>query len=38
MTIESPESEKPKVSLFAPERDFDELEDGVKIIKEFLEN
>jgi len=38
MTIESPDSKKPKTKLYAPERDFDELEEGVKIIKEFLEN
>lgn len=38
MTIESPNSKRPKTKLFAPERDFDELEDGVKIIKEFLKN
>lgn len=37
MTIESPESKKPKTTLYAPERDFDELEDAVKIIRNFLE-
>jgi glutaredoxin len=36
MIIESPE-ENPKTHLFAPERDFNEIEDGVKIIKEHLE-
>lgn len=36
MIIESPE-ENPKTHLFAPERDFHEIEDGVKIIKEHLE-
>jgi glutaredoxin len=35
MIIESPE-ENPKTHLFAPERDFNEIEDGVKIIKEHL--
>ena len=37
MLIESPESEKPQTSLYAPERDFDDLEDGARIIKEFFE-
>lgn len=35
MIIESPE-ENPKTHLFAPERDFNEIEDGVKIIEEHL--
>jgi glutaredoxin len=37
MLIESPESKKPNTNLFAPDRDFSELEDGVKIIREFIE-
>jgi len=37
MLIESPESEEPSTNLYAPERDFDDLEDGVSIIKEFFE-
>lgn len=37
MLIESPESEEPNTNLYAPERDFDDLEDGVSIIKEFFE-
>jgi glutaredoxin len=37
MLIESPESEEPSTNLYAPERDFDDLEDGVGIIKEFFE-
>ena len=37
MLIESPESEEPSTNLYAPERDFDDLEDGVSIIKEFVE-
>jgi glutaredoxin len=37
MLIESPESEEPSTNLYAPERDFDDLEDGVTIIKEFFE-
>lgn len=36
MTIESPE-ESPISKLFAPERDFDDITDGLKIIKEFYE-
>ena len=35
--IESPESEEPSTNLYAPERDFDDLEDGIGIIKEFFE-
>ena len=37
MLIESPESDEPSTNLYAPERDFDDLEDGVNIIKEFVE-
>jgi hypothetical protein len=36
MLIENPETE-PISELFAPERDYNELEDGVEIIKEWLE-
>ena len=36
MLIENPEK-NPKSSLYAPERDYNELEDAVKIIKEFYE-
>jgi len=36
MIIESPE-EDPKTHLFAPERDFMDIIDGVNIIKEHLE-
>lgn len=36
MTVKEPDAKKPEVFLYAPERDFNELEDGVKIIKEFL--
>ena len=36
MLIESPE-DKPKTGLYAPSRDFNELEEGVSIIKEFYE-
>lgn len=37
MLIESPDSDEPSTNLYAPERDFDDLEDGVSIIKEFFE-
>jgi glutaredoxin len=36
MLIENPEND-PKSHLYAPERDFNELEEAVKIIKEFYE-
>lgn len=36
MLIENPENEA-KSHLYAPERDYDELEDAVKIIREFYE-
>jgi glutaredoxin len=36
MLIEDPE-ESPKTRLLAPGRDFDELEEGVNIIREFYE-
>lgn len=36
MLIENPENE-PKTELYAPERDYDELEEAVQIIKEFYE-
>lgn len=36
MLIENPE-DKPKTQLMAPGRDFDELEEGVNIIREFYE-
>ena len=36
MIVESP-NDVPKSYLYAPERDFDEIEDGVKIIKEHLQ-
>ena len=35
MIIENP-LEKPETFLYAPERDFNEIEDGVKIIKEHF--
>jgi glutaredoxin len=36
MLIENPETE-PISELYAPDRDYDDLEDGVKIIKEWIE-
>jgi glutaredoxin len=36
MIVESP-NDVPKSYLYAPERDFNEIEDGVKIIKEHLQ-
>ena len=36
MIIEQPDGDS-KTHLFAPERDFNEIEEGVKIIKEHLE-
>ena len=36
MLIENPETE-PKTQLFAPDRDYKDIEDGVKIIKEWIE-
>ena len=37
MLIENSESEKPKTGLFAPDRDFEDVDQGLKIIKEFFE-
>jgi glutaredoxin len=37
MLIENSESEKPKTGLFAPDRDFEDIDHGLKIIKEFYE-
>jgi hypothetical protein len=36
MLIETPE-ESPKSELYAPERDYNDLEEAVQIIKEFYE-
>jgi hypothetical protein len=35
MIVESPD-ESPKSYLYAPERDFDEIDEGVEIIKEHF--
>jgi hypothetical protein len=37
MLIENPETD-PKSELYAPDRDFDDLEEGVGIIKEWIKN
>lgn len=37
MLIENPESEKPNTGLFAPDRDYEDLEQGLGIIREFFE-
>ena len=36
MLIEEPESEEPITELFAPDRDFDDINEGFEIIKNFL--
>jgi glutaredoxin len=37
MLVENPESEKPNTGLYAPDRDFEDLEQGLTVIKEFFE-
>jgi len=37
MLIENPESETPTSNLYAPDRDFEDIDEGLKIIKEFYE-
>lgn len=37
MLIENIESESPDTKLFAPDRDFEDIDQGVSIIKEFYE-
>lgn len=37
MLIEDFNSDTPKTGLFAPDRDFDDIENGLQIIKEFYE-
>jgi len=37
MLLEDYESEKPQTSLYAPDRDFESIEQGINIIKEFYE-
>lgn len=36
MLIENPESDKPKSGLFAPESGFNDIDEGLNIIKEFF--
>jgi glutaredoxin len=36
MLIEDPETEEPLTELFAPDRDFDDINEGVEIIKSFI--
>jgi hypothetical protein len=36
MIVESPDTDDHKSYLFAPERDYDEIEEGVAIIKEHF--
>ena len=36
MLIENPESERPNTGLFAPDRDFEDIEQGLGIIREFF--
>jgi len=36
MIVESPDTDDHKSYLYAPERDYDEIEEGVSIIKEHL--
>ena len=36
MLIENPDSEKPLTELFAPDRDFDDINEGFEIIKNFI--
>jgi hypothetical protein len=37
MLIENPESESPNTNLYAPDRDFEDVDKGLEIIKEFFE-
>jgi hypothetical protein len=36
MLIENPETEEPLTELFAPDRDFDDINEGFEIIKSFI--
>lgn len=36
MLIESPDSEQPITELFAPDRDFQDINEGFEIIKSFI--
>jgi hypothetical protein len=37
MLIKNPESEEPITGLYAPDRDFEDMDQGLNIIKEFYE-
>ena len=37
MLIENPESKTPITNLYAPDRDFEDVDQGLEIIKEFYE-
>ena len=37
MLVENPESEKPTTGLYAPDRDSEDVEQGLNIIREFFE-
>ena len=37
MLIENPESDSPITGLYAPDRDFEDIDQGLNIIKEFYE-
>jgi glutaredoxin len=37
MLVENPESERPNTGLYAPDRDYEDLEQGLGIIREFFE-
>jgi hypothetical protein len=37
MLVENPESKKPTTGLYAPDRDFEDVEQGLNIIREFFE-
>lgn len=37
MLIENPESETPITELYAPDRDFEDIDEGLNIIKEFYQ-
>ena len=37
MLIENPESESPTSNLYAPDRDFEDIDEGLQIIKGFYE-
>lgn len=36
MIVESPDDDSPKTHLFAPDRDYNEIDEGINIIKEHF--